>query len=191
MIQRPGIKMLDAGCWMLDAGQECRIAGARSRPRVPRKRPNPRKTPPPRGAGQDSATVTATEAATEADQDPRKTPPKRGAGYVIVLEPPSGAATRCAQWRYRAPSGSAMRSAVPATRQAAGVPSAWSQPFQSTHVRPRRWYDAGPLRRIGVTAAQKAGTAGAAVEAVSATEAARSANRQAHRAESPPTMPPP
>ncbi len=50
-----------------------------------------------------------------------------------------------------------MRSALPATRQAAGVPSAWSQPSQSTHKRPRRWCDAGPLRRQCVTAAQKAG----------------------------------
>ncbi len=47
----------------------------------------------------------------------------------------------------RAPTGSAIRSAAPATRQAAGVPSAWSQPSQSTHERPRRWCDAGPLGR--------------------------------------------
>jgi hypothetical protein len=46
---------------------------------------------------------------------------------------------------HRAPPGRAMRSAVPATRQAAGAPSAWSQPSQSTHARPRRWCDAGPL----------------------------------------------
>jgi len=45
----------------------------------------------------------------------------------------------------RAPPGRAMRSAVPVTRQAAGAPSAWSQPSQSTHARPRRWCDAGPL----------------------------------------------
>ena len=50
-----------------------------------------------------------------------------------------------------------MRSAVPAQKEAAGVPSAWSQPFQSTHERPRRWCDAGPLGRQSVTAAQKAG----------------------------------
>jgi hypothetical protein len=50
-----------------------------------------------------------------------------------------------------------MRSAAPATRQAAGAPSAWSQPSQSTHVRPRRWCDAGPLGRHSVTTAQKAG----------------------------------
>jgi len=59
----------------------------------------------------------------------------------------------------RAPSGSAMRSALPATRQAAGVPSAWSQP-SPTHSRPRRWCDAGPLGRQSVTTAQKAGDEG-------------------------------
>ncbi len=57
----------------------------------------------------------------------------------------------------RAPTGNAMRSALPVTRQAAGVPSAWSQPAQSTHERPRRWRDAGPLGRECVTADQKAG----------------------------------
>jgi hypothetical protein len=60
----------------------------------------------------------------------------------------------------RAPSGSATRSAFPATKQAAGVPSAWSQPSQSTHERPRRWCDAGPLGRKSVTADQKAGDEG-------------------------------
>ncbi len=49
---------------------------------------------------------------------------------------------------------------LPATRQAAGAPSAWSQPFQSTHARPRRWCDAGPPGRQSVTAAQKAGAEG-------------------------------
>jgi hypothetical protein len=53
--------------------------------------------------------------------------------------------------------GRAMRPALPATRQAAGVPSAWSQPSKSTHKRPRRWCDAGPLRRQNVAADQKAG----------------------------------
>jgi hypothetical protein len=61
---------------------------------------------------------------------------------------------------YRAPPGDTMRSAAPATRQAAGVPSAWSQRSQSIHERPRRWCDAGPLRRVGVTADQKAGEEG-------------------------------
>ncbi len=58
---------------------------------------------------------------------------------------------------YRAPPGRAMKSDLPATKQAAGVPSAWSQPFQSTRERPRRWRDAGPLGRQSVTAARKAG----------------------------------
>ena len=53
-----------------------------------------------------------------------------------------------------------MRSALPATRQAAGVPSAWSQPFPISHARPRRWCDAGSLGRQSVTAAQKAGDEG-------------------------------
>ncbi len=53
-----------------------------------------------------------------------------------------------------------MRSSAPATRQAAGAPSAWSQPFKSTHKRPRRWCDAGSLGRQGVTADQKAGDEG-------------------------------
>jgi len=57
----------------------------------------------------------------------------------------------------RAPPESATRSAVPAERQAAGAPPAWSQPSQSTHERPRRWCDAGLLGRHSVTAAQKAG----------------------------------
>ncbi len=43
----------------------------------------------------------------------------------------------------RAPPESAPRSALPATRQAAGVPSAWSQPSPLSHARPRRWCDAG------------------------------------------------
>jgi len=50
---------------------------------------------------------------------------------------------------------------LPAQRQAAGVPSAWSQPSQSTHTRPRRWCDAGSPGRQSVTAAQKAGDDGA------------------------------
>ncbi len=93
-------------------------------------------------------------------QKPREGAPRRGAGYAIVPEPPPGTVTRFAQWRYRAPSGSASRSIFPATRQAAGAPSAWSQPSQSTNARPRRWRDAGSLERQSVTAAQKAGTEG-------------------------------
>ncbi len=53
---------------------------------------------------------------------------------------------------HRAPPGRASRSALPATRQAAGVPSAWSQPPESTHARPRRWCDAG---RWDATASQR------------------------------------
>jgi hypothetical protein len=90
-------------------------------------------------------------------KDTRKTTPHRGAGSVFVQERPPGYASPRAQNADRAPSESAMRSALPATRQAAGVPSAWSQPSQSTHARPRRWCDAGPLGRHSVTADQKAG----------------------------------
>ncbi len=75
---------------------------------------------------------------------------------------------------YRAPTGSAMRSAAPATRQAAGAPSAWSQPSQSTHARPRRWCDAGSPGRQCVPEAQKAGaedTSGAATGAATGTGA--------------------
>ncbi len=45
------------------------------------------------------------------------------------------AATRPAPHKVHAglPRGARSRSALPATKQAAGVPSAWSQPFQSTH----------------------------------------------------------
>ncbi len=53
---------------------------------------------------------------TEVDQATRKTAPHRGAGYAIVLEPPPGSAPRPAQWRYRAPSGSATRSISPGLR---------------------------------------------------------------------------
>ena len=53
--------------------------------------------------------------------------------------------------------GRATRSILPPRRQAAGPPSAWSQPFQSTHERPRRWCDAGALGRQSVPASQKAG----------------------------------
>ncbi len=60
----------------------------------------------------------------------RKTAPPRGAGHAIVPERTPGAASRCAQWRCRAPSGSAMRSAFPAQRQAAGARSVRSQPFR-------------------------------------------------------------
>ncbi len=48
--------------------------------------------------------------------------------------------------RYRAPSGTRdCRSDLPATRQAAGAPSAGSQPFHINLRATRRWCDAGPL----------------------------------------------
>ena len=115
-----------------------------------------------RSQRQDSATVnsgsgslgTTRPAAETARGKPRL---HRGAGHGFVPDDLHGGASPPAQGPCRAPPGGAMRSALPATRQAAGVPSAWSQPSQSTHERPRRWCDAGPLGRQSVTAAQKAG----------------------------------
>jgi len=49
--------------------------------------------------------------------------------------------------------------ALPATRQAAGVPSARSQPPPVTPARPRRWGDAGPTA-APAAADQKAGAPG-------------------------------
>ncbi len=72
-----------------------------------------------------------------------------------------------------------MRSALPATKQAAGAPSAWSQPSQSTHARPRRWCDAGSPGRQCVTAAQKAGVEGMVRNNGSALTRARARNRHA------------
>ncbi len=95
-----------------------------------------------------------------ASRNTRKTTPHRGAGSVFVQERPPGNASPRAQNADRAPPGGAMRSAVPAKREAAGVPSAWSQPSQSTHARPRRWCDAGSPGRPSVPAAQKAGAEG-------------------------------
>jgi len=86
--------------------------------------------------------------------------PHRGAGHGFVPEEPHGGASRSAQGPCRAPPGSEMRSSAPATRKAAGVPSAGSQPSQSTHERPRRWCDAGSPGRQCVPAAQKAGIEG-------------------------------
>ena len=83
--------------------------------------------------------------AEEADEDTRTSAPHRGAGFGIVQERPLGTALRPAQCHTGLPRESALQSALPATRQAAGVPSAGSQPSQSTHERPRRWCDAGPL----------------------------------------------
>ncbi len=65
---------------------------------------------------------------TESDQATRKTAPHRGAGHGFVPDERHSDVSRPAQGPCRAPSGSALRSAAPATKQAAGVPSAWSQP---------------------------------------------------------------
>ena len=75
--------------------------------------------------------------------------------HLCQQDPPAGRRLRTNA--DRAPPESASRSILPATKEAAGVPSAWSQPSQSTHERPRRWCDAGPLGRQSVTVAQKAG----------------------------------
>ena len=106
------------------------------------------------------AEVRGQQRASQPIQDTRKTAPHRGAGSAFVPERPPGDAARLRTNADRAPPGSATRSAVPATRQAAGAPSAWSQPSQSTHARPRRWCDAGSPGRQSVTAAQKAGAEG-------------------------------
>jgi len=103
------------------------------------------------------AEVRGKQRASQPLHDTQKDSPPRGAGHGFVPEEPRGDASRSAQGSCRAPPGGPLRSAVPATRQAAGVPSAWSQPSQSTYARPRRWCDAGPPGRQKVTAAQKAG----------------------------------
>ena len=73
-----------------------------------------------------------------------------------VPERPSGYAARSTQWRCRATLAAKRSGAsLPATREAAGVPSAWSQSHPVTLARPRRWCDAGPPK-----AAQKAGAQG-------------------------------
>jgi len=64
----------------------------------------------------------------------------------------SPATRRARTMSYRAPPGGMMNSALPATREAAGAPSAWSQPLKRPPERPRRWDDAEPP-----TADQKAG----------------------------------
>ncbi len=76
------------------------------------------------------AQVRGNQRASQPLHNTRNTPPHRGAGHAIVPERTPGAASRCAQWRCRAPPGSAMRSAFPATRQAAGARSVRSQPFR-------------------------------------------------------------
>ena len=88
---------------------------------------------------------------------PREGSDPRGAGHAIVPDHPTGNAMRPAQWRCRAPPGGTIWSSVQVEKQAAGAPSAGSQPPNLPPTRPRRW-DAGPLGRQSVTAAQKAGT---------------------------------
>ncbi len=80
------------------------------------------------------------------------TPPQRGAGHGFVPEKPYGDASRSAQGPCRAPSGSAMRSALPATRQAAGAPSAWSQPSPQP---PRDHADGATLGRRDARASRR------------------------------------
>ncbi len=109
--------------------------------------------------------------------------PQRGAGHAIVPDRPPGTAAHPAQWRCRAPSGSAMTASLPATREAAGVPSAWSQPLQSTHARPRRWCDAGPPGRQSVTAAQKAGAEGRTRDSIRGSGSVRIRTRDRCRSE--------
>ncbi len=69
---------------------------------------------------------------------------------------------------YRAPPGRAMRSVLPARRQAAGARAAWSQPSNPPPTRPRCSSDAGTLGRHGVPASQKAGDAAAGLKDCSA-----------------------
>ena len=79
----------------------------------------------------------------ETDQDTSKTPPHRGAGYAIVQEPPSGSAPRCAQWRYRAPSGKPLGSvcsgSVAGRRRAIGVVVVLPINPRATTPMVRRW----------------------------------------------------
>ncbi len=105
----------------------------------------------------EAATATVSESETVSDQSTRETALPRGAGHDFVPDQRHGGASRSAQGLCRAPPGWSMKSVLPVSWQAAGAPSAWSQPSQSTHERPRRWCDAGPPGRHSVPAAQKAG----------------------------------
>ena len=69
---------------------------------------------------------------TEADSGTRKIALHRGAGHDFVPVERHGGVSRPAQGPCRAPPGRAMKSALSATKQAAGAPSAGSQPFQFT-----------------------------------------------------------
>ncbi len=72
----------------------------------PRPKPRTHKEPDPRSF----------EAQRQGPSRTRKPRLHRGAGFDIVPDRPQSFAALPAQWRYRAPPGSAMRSAVPATR---------------------------------------------------------------------------
>jgi len=87
----------------------------------------------------------------------RKTRPTGRAGFDIVPHQPPGTAEPSAQCHTGLPREARLCLVLPAQRQAAGALSAWSQPFRSTHERPRRWGDAGALERQSVPAPQKAG----------------------------------
>jgi len=92
--------------------------------------------------------VTETAAAT----DVVDTSLRRGAGYAIVPIRPTGTATSCAQWRYRAPSGRASRSILPVANEAAARAISAVDTLPVTTERPRWLRDAGSPK-----AAQKAG----------------------------------
>ncbi len=87
--------------------------------------------------------------------------PPRGAGFDIVPERPPGIASRNAQCHTGLPREARSILVLPVQRQAAGAPSAWSQPFNPPPTRPCCSGDAGPLGRQSVTASQKAPVAGA------------------------------
>ena len=80
-------------------------------------------------------------------QETRKGTLRRGARYVNVLGQRAGHARRNAQLRYLAPSGSASKSSLPATMEAAGARAARSQPLQfttrATALLGRRWAAGG------------------------------------------------
>ena len=129
----------------------------RDRDRVPLRREHDRvhdACPRPR-SGTASGCPRLPRYATERLQATRTSPPPGVPGLTLCrIHHPVGA-SRSAQCQTGHSSGSAIRSALPATREAAGVPSAWSQPSQSTHERPRRWCDAGSLGRQSVSGTRR------------------------------------
>ena len=116
-----------------------------------------RRRRPGRPEPRESPTGTATGTASAADDHDRDRDRShsehlerglpRGAGSAFVPERPPGGAALPAQMPTGLPRGARCGQLLPATRQAAGVPSAWSQPFNRPPTRPRRWCDAGPLGR--------------------------------------------